>query len=366
MMVILCVLFVASGFAQSGGVGRPRDVADAALVELKVPSDLDYFFYVVAINFKAPAPCQEIDPLADGGGDGFSQRGYQIQTLRSECYDELARILHDAKLCEQVRPVRTNALDGSRMDKAYCLTHLHGPTTVAVPDVHNMGPFVGLMRKLGYDDRHIAEFRLTEGPYDGGTYGDWQKLRADPMLLDRVRAASSYAEKPLRARLRPANAAEFLYQMAAIDTPEASLCGKISPNATFIDMGGKTALLRSRCYVTIAYNKRNAALCEQLPRAGEFPYVNPIYDSRESCHETVAIYSRPGFDDGGLHYGPSRFPNPSYFEDALLEIGYAKSDVDNLISKPTSDDYWDFLSHLSLRGSSQDRAEFLRRVMSLK
>jgi len=45
--------------------------------------------------------------------------------------------------------------------------------------------------------------------------------------------------------------------MVAVAVPDASLCAKVSPNATFLTYGRATALLRSRCFVSIAYNTRD-------------------------------------------------------------------------------------------------------------
>src|SRR4051812_31537368 len=94
-------------------------------VVLEPPSDLDDFFFVVAINFKAPAVCERITPSADGGGSSIAAPGHQIRSLRSSCYRELAPLLHDASLCDKVVPVRTALLDGSRLDKAECLSRLN-------------------------------------------------------------------------------------------------------------------------------------------------------------------------------------------------------------------------------------------------
>jgi hypothetical protein len=67
-----------------------------------------------------------------------------------------------------------------------------------------------------------------------------------------------------------------------------------------------------------------------------------------------------------VHYGPSFFPHPTYFEQALQQIGYSEAFTGSLVRKPTPDDYWEFLETMALRGSAQDRAEFVRRVMSLE
>jgi hypothetical protein len=154
--------------------------------------------------------------------------------------------------------------------------------------------------------------------------------------------------------------------MLAVDNGDASLCAKISPNATLVDLSGQTTLLRSRCHVALAYNTRDAVLCEQLPATGAFPYVNELYDSVETCRRVVAIYSRPGFNRGGLRDGPTAFPHPADFDKALQQIGYSRRFARTRVAKPNGEDYWQFLSTLSREGSAQERNGFLRRVMSLQ
>ena len=153
--------------------------------------------------------------------------------------------------------------------------------------------------------------------------------------------------------------------MIAVDSRDPGLCSKVSPNATFVDLGGRTALLRSRCYVALAHDTRDAALCGQLPRADAFPYVNNQYDSLESCRTTVAIYSRPDFKSD-THVGSSPFPRPSDFEEALRQIGYPNPYARSRVAKPTPDDYWKFMATLSREGSPEERNELIRRVMSLQ
>ncbi len=351
--------------ASEAGVTRPVVPPRLPSVELRGPTELENFLYVIALNFKAPEVCGKISPSADGGGGGLSPRGYQISSMRSSCYRSLAWDLHDPKLCDQVIPVRSGPLDGSKMDKAYCLEGVsgNGGGDIAVPSF--MEPFVRYMRRLGYDDARVAADRHDENPYNSETQAVYERLLTDPRFIERLRTAPSFFEPRLADKLRPAGAAEFLYQMVAIDTGDAGLCAKVSPNATFTDLSKRMALLRSRCFMSIAYNTKNDTLCAQLPRIGTFLHVNDQYDSLEACEKNVAIYRRPGFNSGGIRYGPSAFPRPSDFPDALRQIGY-RQDARSRVPAPTPDDYWQFLSRMSRQGSDDDRRELLRKVMALR
>jgi hypothetical protein len=125
MRMMLFAVLAAVGLSHSGHAAvlqtaRPA-TPRAALVTLLFPTDLDNFYYVVAMTFRVPALCQRINPLADGGGGGWAPEGYQIRTMRSSCYSNLAALLHNPSLCDQVVAVRTRQLDGSKSDKADCL-----------------------------------------------------------------------------------------------------------------------------------------------------------------------------------------------------------------------------------------------------
>jgi TonB family protein len=351
--------------ASVGPVTRPVVPPRLPSVELRAPTDLEDFFYLIALNFKAPDVCEKISRSAEGSGGAMSPRGYQVSSMRPSCYQSLAWDLHEPRLCDQVIPVKTAALDGSKMDKAYCLERVSGNGSghVAVPAF--MEPFVRYMRLLGYDDARVAADRYDENPLLTETQAAYERLRTDGTFIERLRTARNFFEPPSVDTLRPARAAEFLYQMVAIDAGDADLCAKISPNATYTDPYKRTALLRSFCFVAIAYNTKNETLCARLPRYGTFPHVNNQYDSLEACEHTVAIYRRPGFDRGLLHDGPSAFPRPSDFQDALQQIGYPQ-DARSRVPAPTPEDYWQFLSRMKYQGSDDDRRELLRKVMALR
>jgi hypothetical protein len=223
---------------------------------------------------------------------------------------------------------------------------------VEVP--HSMEPFVRCMRRLGYDEARVAADRYDENPENSETYAVYERLRTDTTFIQRLHTAPSFFEPPSADTLRAARPVEFLYQMVAVDMADASLCAKVSPNATFTDNFAHTRLLRSRCFVSIAHNARNHTLCAQLPRSGTFPHVNNQYDSLEACEKAVAIYSRPGFNSGGLRDGPAVFLRPTDFQDALREMGYSQ-DARSRVPAPTPKDYWEVLLRLKYEGSDADR-----------
>jgi hypothetical protein len=359
MRAVLCVtltLIVAAAGALFARQLPPR---------LTFPTDLDDFYEIVAMNFNVPALCERIDPRTEGDSGFDSPRGFQVETMRSRCFRELAAALHDPKLCDKVEPVSAGRLDGSKFDKAHCLENVGGhPQGIYVPDPHIMAPFIGFLGRLGYGEREVVESKYDENPEISPTFDALGLLLKDQGFLQRVRAGRTYGEPRDQAHVRAANPAEYLYQIVAITGNDPTLCGKVSPNATMVDFGGKTALLRSRCFVALAYNRREARFCDELPASNTFPNVNPNYDSLEACRSTVEIYQRPTFHSN-LHDGPWPFPHAADFEPALQAIGYALEYTRTLVAKPGANEYWEFVSRLKYRGTPNDRAEFVRRVLAL-
>jgi TonB family protein len=350
----------------AGPVARPVPPPRLPSSQLKRPTDLDDFFYLVAINFKAPEVCGKIDPMAEGRGGWSSKRGSEIWSLQSNCYRLLAGELRNPKLCDHVRPVRTDFLDGSKLDKTYCLTNMDSLHETISPNDYHMEPFVSFMRKMGYTDAQVQEYWCWNSSYHDVAGYAYKKLSEEKAFLDQVHSGPSYAEARSEARIRPAHAAEFLYQMVAEDTKDPNLCAKISPNATYAAWRGHTFLLRSHCYLSFALSERNTAFCDKLPQAGTSSHIDAENDSRQGCLDTVAIFSRPESRDELLAHGPLPFPQPVYLDKALEQIGYRRARTADLLPKPEPKDYEGFLFEMSLSGGPQKRATLIGRVMNLK
>ena len=271
----------------------PRTIflAPISATFLRMPSDRDEFFHIVAVNFQEPALCDRIAARADAsdGGDwGGYESPYRIRRLRSVCRDDV---------------------------KEKTITVPHPP----------MPWFAAQVRAVGYSDADVVQAAWDENPQLTPTYDRYKELLANEVFRSRVRAARSYDEPRDPGRLRPARPVEFLYQMVAIDRPEADLCSKVSPNATVRDRGGATARLQVRCYLHIAFNTR---------------------------------------DLGGFRYGPTLFPRAADLPASLSEIGYQEGELAPLA--PAAKEYWEFVVRLKYRGSPADKAEFVRRVEALK
>ena len=178
--------------ASDAPVTRPVVPPRLPSVRLRPSTDLEDFLYLIAVNFKAPQVCDRISRSAEGGGGGSSPRGFQISSMRSDCYRSLAWELHDPRLCDQVIAVRTAALDGSKMDKAYCLNGVNGKGWGDIEVPHAWEPFVRYMRLLGYDDARVARTgttRILRTPRRTAVY---ERLRTDKTFIERLRTAPEF------------------------------------------------------------------------------------------------------------------------------------------------------------------------------
>ena len=311
--MLVAILAAAATAFGCGGLLRTILLVPVSTLVLHPPSARDQFFNLVATDFKQPALCNRIDWRADASIRGWDTP-HRIRTMRSACRSNL-----------ELPPNVISSV---------------GPETMPV--------FAAQVRALGYTDADVSQAAHTAGYPATPIYAVYRGLLSNDEFRSRLRAASDYGEARNRARLRPARPIELMYQMVAVDASEAALCSKISPNATFDDEGSPLALLQSRCYLHIAFNTRDIRSCDPLPAAGSFPHINEIYDSRERCRKTVAIYSRPDFTGNPL-YGSTPFPRAADFEAILLEIGY-QADTLPRVPEPTADDYWGFVERLMHRG----------------
>ena len=303
-----------------------QEIADRLL---HPPSERDRFFFLVAVDFEQPALCGRIDGRADGSTGGGWGGDFELSTLRSEC--------------------RSRLRDG-------------GPFEVPLW----MAAFVTQMRALGYTDADLAEW-VYNNQHPRSTLADdlYRDLLADEGFRSRLRASASYAEPRDPARVRSATPLEILYQMVAVDAPEAVLCSRISPNATVKDLAGAPKSLQSRCQAHIAFTTLDSGWCESLPTGRSFPYIDWGYDTREDCEGIVARYRQRDARES-RPYQPTRFSRAADLRQVLHDIGYPVEQLPQL-PKPTDEDYWEFVSDLIFGGApaTAARAEFLRRVAAL-
>lgn len=325
--------------------------------EQGVPAQRDFFIYGVAMEFRDPLLCQKIPRDVTSGGHNWSTPpGYQISYLQSECYYNLAGKTHDLSLCDHVRPLSTGSFDGSKYNPEDCRLHSQTAPVIGGVDPHMV---VEWTRKLGYGDQdvHEAQYRANR---KSPVSDEYDRLRRDPQFAERIKAAPTFNEPSSEAKIRPANDLEYIYEMFAVDSNQATLCEKISPNAQAEWPAKKRFFLRLTCYRYTALNRRDSSVCDKLPASSSRPPRQPDYLSQESCRRDIEIAMRP--DSGQYANAPWLPPAFSSFQNGLRELGYNPT-----FPELTWRDYSDFLLYLDGRAADPAaRAEFLRRVEAME
>jgi hypothetical protein len=89
---------------------------------------------------------------------GFSkQPGYQIAYLLSRCYYDLAQIVNEPRLSDQVRPLVFEGQDGARYSSAACRNNVPDPVIQASAHL-KQEDFVELVEAAGFE-KAAMDFR---------------------------------------------------------------------------------------------------------------------------------------------------------------------------------------------------------------
>ena len=317
----------------------------------------DDFFYVAGWNLEEPMICREIDPYAIGRRD---QQDDNLTYMQSDCYRNVAVLLHEPEFCNQVRSAGLDRLVGSIFTKWKCRKQNYTVGT-SMPD--DQQSFVQTMRAIGYGDEEVLNALYQVNPINNTTHEAFEKVQNDPAFVQRINSGSSYAESFSAQSVRPAYSLEYLYEMMAVERNDSSLCRKISPNAAFQARNRPTISMLSGCYWDLAFNLRDESICNELPLSGTSPIV-PDYNSREACVQNVAVLRRPSSNLNRATSASVFFSKPTQFQEALEQIGYA-SDLAH-VPRATDEDYWRFFSYLEgTHDQSPARNEFVNRVIGM-
>lgn len=319
------------------------------------PSDMDDFYYVVAWTLKEPAVCGKIDGNAIGRED--QRDSTDLTYMQSDCYRNVAAMVHAPQLCKNVKSAGADRLVGSLVAKYKCRRQKY--TVGSASQGHN---FVGAMRSVGFGDEQLAEFMYQNRP---DIYLDpiLKTLRTDPVFLSRLQASTSYEEPYMPNNKRDAHPLEFLDEIAAIQWDLPSLCQKISPNAQARDLNNYVGSLRFACYSYIAFNRRDNSLCQKLPAASNLLQANQGA-FREGCMKNVAVLRNPAANLQWGRYGPAYFPTWLQFREAVQGLGYPSTTPWLQLPRPTPEQYADHLSYIAWPEHRAARDEFVRRVLA--
>jgi hypothetical protein len=329
----------------------------------------DDFFYVSAWNLREPLLCSRIDPRASGRGNRAEDREAGT-LLQADCYRDLAALTHNPELCSEVRSTNYDRLIGSYAAISRCRKSQFPTGDGMSPDSHS---FVQIMRSMGYDDAQIDDGLYKVNPSQSSLYKTYDSLKDEPGFVERVKHGPTYGEEFSMRGLRPANGAEYLYEMIAVDDGEALLCERISPNAVHLmpegGFAGRPPLatsLRAICYWDLAQDKADAAFCAKLPPAGG-SWPGSTFTNQESCIRNVMMRRDPTSKAPKFKSSATPFATPAQFNEALTTIGYEAPASAANVAHATDQDYLEYFANLSSNSSfSEQRSLFLGRAYRLR
>ena len=321
-------------------------------------SEKDDFLYVVAWTLKEPALCGRIDARAIGRPDQSDSTDFTY--MQSDCYRNVAAMLHTPQLCDQVKSAGADRLIGSLVAKFECRRQKYTMGS-AMP---GSGPdFVGAMQSFGFTDEYLAQVNYESRP-DIYLLPIFNKLKADPAFLPRLRASATYEEASAPENKRDAHALEFLDEMVAIQWDLPFFCRKISRNAQARSLNGFSGSLRAACYSHIAFNLRDESLCRKLPSASNFQQEQQA-EFLEGCIKYVVFLRSPSAQQWGRS-GPEHFPRWAEFQESMQELGYSAANDWLRLPRPTPEEYENYLWELAWPEHRPARNDFVRRILATR
>ncbi len=319
-------------------------------------SEKDDFLYVVAWTLKEPALCGRIDARAIGRPDQSDSTDFTY--MQSDCYRNVAAMLHAPRLCDNVKSASVDSLIGSLVAKFKCRKQNYTLGT-AMP---GSGPdFVRAMQSFGFTDEYLTQIHYESRP-DNYILPILNKLQADPTFLSRLRSSTTYEEPTAPENKRNAYSLEFLDEMVAIQWDLPFLCKKISRNAQARNLSGFSGSLQATCYSHIAFNLRDDSLCRKLPAASNLLQTQQG-DFLEGCMKHVTFLRGPSAQLWG-RYDPEQFPTRAQFQEAMQELGYPATTDWLHLPRPTPQEYENYLLELAWPEHQSARDDFVRRILA--
>jgi hypothetical protein len=166
----------------------------------RIPTACEQFTAGVAIDFVRPDWCKRIPIEAVGGTGGFSPKGFQIESLRSDCFLQTAVQTNNTKLCSEVKPIRSDWLDGladgSGYNEAYCRDYIKkfGRNWEGGGLFMSNDELAPVMHQLGYTDQTLLDMQID--PNDAYS---WNKY-IHYLLWDRPGSMRNYEREQEQKR----------------------------------------------------------------------------------------------------------------------------------------------------------------------
>jgi hypothetical protein len=152
----------------------------------RVATPCERFSAGVAIDFIRPDWCETI-PIKAERGAGDAPKGFEVDSLRSNCFLSTAIETQDTKLCSQVKPIRADWIndgllfDGSGFNEAYCIDSVKNSRRYLEGSGLNMSNYelAPIMQQLGYTDQTLLDANLD--PRDQFSWSDYIQLLLRPL-----------------------------------------------------------------------------------------------------------------------------------------------------------------------------------------
>lgn len=220
-------------------------------------TEYETVLYYFAQNLGEPALCERISWTAyrsynlvfGGGGASF---------WRSDCYEQVAELRHDASICWQVRPL----VDLDPLSSGYSAVACRRRTRagyssgIALPD----DVLIRTFERLGYG---VETMGRQAGTPPAIRWQDvYRRLEKDPTAVARAQQLVAQPDGSL-----PAQDRSYLAHLAAIGTGDPKWCGYI-PAAQAI--GHVAGPFRDWCFFTLAFDANDSRICARMtPAAAE-------------------------------------------------------------------------------------------------
>lgn len=147
----LLIIFLAFGIL---GQEEPNDGAN--YIE---PNSFEWSYYGIAIDIDSADLCYKISPKAVTTA-AWGSEGHKITSTRSDCFYTVAVQTHNPDLCQNVKPIKTKFLDGSKLSPTNCEAEASGKgdnSRVGASDDYEL-----ILRLLGYINEDLTRMRRKD------------------------------------------------------------------------------------------------------------------------------------------------------------------------------------------------------------
>ena len=381
MKLITVVFGIIIFFMIIGIAGFVYIISYDKLHNLREPNTYELFYAEAATDSGVPGICSKISPSAYTSA-AWGEPGFQVSFIRSRCFSNVAQETGNSSLCNNVKPLNRLFLDGSKAAQ-YCLESAgkKGGSFIMITGdqlrylLHEMGDTQA--ENSFYAKRDI--FNQLEQVYNNA--------KNEKKFLLKVSELPDYDKDSSENEIREGNFNEFFYQQVAVDFNLTSFCDKISSNAYFnqiyhINHSITKISLKDNCYMSIALNKDNILLCNQIVQNNsrfpgqyasvehckldiefnnkkpdlsycELPQIKAVQDP-EQCRQQLLKQSQNNI----FYYGPVKYTNQHY-ANALRGLGY------NLSLQISDEALHEYYFSVMISQNISEKKDFINRILKL-